>query len=320
MFKNLKIGVKITLGFTALLILLAFVTAMGYLGLRQVGAKADSRRLAKDTVVTILEARRDEKNFILRGGQDYLDKVAASVKKLITLAVALEASGLSKDQLSGVSAIHDGTKSYENAFTAYVAAQGKVAESEAQWGKAGERGVVELDAADRQLSDAFLRMHAAGVYFLKDRSDDQWKTFETSSTAFKSTLDRWMLSGKHGTDGQQLQSMLAEYLNSSAGIRTLFQQQAQLDSAMVDAGRAVIDSASKLAEQLTSQMNSTMAFSVLLMLVSAAGALALGILLSVFLTRGITRPLHRGVEFAQVVAGGDNFTDLGVLDLQPHWR
>jgi methyl-accepting chemotaxis protein len=312
MFKNLKIGVKITLGFVVMLVLLAFVTAMGFTGLRQVGAKVAGVRMAKDATITILQARRDEKNFIMRGGQDYVDKVAASVKSLNALVSTLASSGLSAEQLSNVSAIRDGTKSYENAFAAYVAAQLKVAQSKVQWRKSGEGVLAALDAANRQRSDEFLRMHMQAVYFLDDRSDDQWKTFQTSESAFKSGLDSWLASGKSGADGQRLQAMVAEYENTGADIRKLFQQQAQLDSAMVDAGRLVIDSASKLEVRLDSQMKSTSASSVLLMLVSAAGALALGILLSIFLTRGITKPLRSGVEFAQIVAGGDFSRQLDV--------
>jgi methyl-accepting chemotaxis protein len=303
--KNLRMGVKISLGFAALLILLAFATSMGFVELRQVGAKAKSERLAKDAVITILQARRDEKNFILRGGQNYIDSVHASVKKLDDLVVALQASGLSAEQLLNVSAARDGTKNYENAFAAYVGAQSRLAESEAQWKQDAETGVAELDAADRRLSNEFLRMHVAAVYFLKDRSDDGWMIFDTSSAAFKSVLDHWVVSGKHGTDGAQLQEMLTEYMKSSADIRSLFQQQAQLDSAMVDAGRVVIDRATKLGEQLSAQMNATFALSVLLVLASAVGALALGIVLSLFLTGAITKPLLRAVEFAQIVAHGD---------------
>ena len=35
---------------------------------------------AKDITISILEARREEKNYIIRGGKDYIDKVAVAAK------------------------------------------------------------------------------------------------------------------------------------------------------------------------------------------------------------------------------------------------
>ena len=312
MFKNMKIGTKIALGFAVLLALLAFVTVMGFTGLRQVGVKVTGMRAAKDASITILEARREEKNFIIRGGQDYVDKVGAAVKKLNAFSSALESSGLSAGQLLNVSAIRDGTKSYEAAFTEYVASQGKGEEAERHWKDVGEQAAAALGASNRQLGFEYLRTRLASAYFLEDRSEELWKTFETNLTAFMSAMSGWLASGKAGVEGQRLQATIEEYVSTGKAIRELFQQQAQLDAAMVDAGRLVIDSATKLETQLDSQLNSTSAFSVMLMLASAAGALVLGILLSVILTVGITRPLRRGVEFAQTVAGGDFSQQLGI--------
>ena len=75
MFKNIRFSVKIGGGFAVLLVLLCFVAAMGFTGLRQVRARI-AGMTAKDASIAILEARREEKNFIIRGGQDYIDKVA----------------------------------------------------------------------------------------------------------------------------------------------------------------------------------------------------------------------------------------------------
>src|SRR5271157_5680446 len=281
MLKNLKIGARIALGFAVLMVLLAFVTAMGFVGLREVGAKVAGVRAAKDTSITILEARREEKNFILRGGQDYVDKVKAAVAKLNALVSSLGASGLSSQELANVSVIRDGTTGYDKAFGAYVDGLTRTAEAEKQWKQVGEQLAGDLDPVNKQLGEEYLRVGIDAVYFLKDRSDDSWNIFESSASAFSSALDGWVASGKSGANGKQLQAKTAEYLTNGTDIRALFQELAKLDSAMVDAGRLVIDAAAKLESQLDSQMNSTLAFSILLMLVSAAFALALGILLSV---------------------------------------
>jgi hypothetical protein len=122
--------------------------------------------MVKGSVITILQARRDEKDFIRRGTQDYIDKVKPSVNSRNALVSALQTSSLSPEQLSNVAAIRDGTKKCENTFSDYVSTQVKLTESKAQWKQSGEMVVATLDAANKQPSDGFLRVHSAAEYFL----------------------------------------------------------------------------------------------------------------------------------------------------------
>ena len=74
MFKNMKLGTKIFGGFSVILILLALIAFVGYNSLQgvvdRVEKSDDVNRLVKD----MLEARAQEKNFIIRKDEQYVAK------------------------------------------------------------------------------------------------------------------------------------------------------------------------------------------------------------------------------------------------------
>ena len=117
MLKNLKFGVKIGGGFAILLLLLGVIAGVGYIALRTVQAKVITMKAAKDISIDILEARREEKNFIIRGGQNYIDLTLTAVKALNGSVGILDAAGLPSNQITEVKAIAQASKDYQAAFS-----------------------------------------------------------------------------------------------------------------------------------------------------------------------------------------------------------
>jgi methyl-accepting chemotaxis protein len=304
MFRNLRFGIKIGGGFALLLVLLVFVAGMGFNGLRLVRARIAGMAAAKDVSISILEARREEKNFILRGGQDYIDKVSAAVAGINASAKTLKSGGLTAGQGKMLDTIEKATTDYAAAFSSYVTVFFRSSDTAAKWKDQGDQLVGGLDAADRGVDEQFLLLRISAVYLLKDRTDDRWKAFQAAAAAFTPRMKQWVEGGKNG-DRNKVAGLYAAYLDSGTRLYKLWGTQAALDTTLVDAGRRVIDGATALENELETDMNRTAALSILLMLVSAGTALILGILLSLILTTGITGPLRKGVEFAQLVAGGD---------------
>ena len=303
MFRNLNVGTRISLGFAALLALMVFVTAMGFLGLRQVGEKSAGIRNVKNITAAILEARQEEKNFILRGSEDSVRKVDSSMKGLAGSASSLGAQDLSGEQRKSLSTIFKSSRNYSAAFATYVAARKLAAEAEKQWKTQGEEVAASLEAADKRLAIEFLRVRLASAYFVGDHS--AWASFEQSAATFQSMLDREMPAARQTMRAQQLRTQVTDYVQKGSDVRAQYQRQEQLDADMMDTGRQVIDAAANVETGFELQFSRTSTFSLLLMLASAAGALVIGIVVSILLTMGITRPLHKGIELAKLVAGGD---------------
>ncbi len=310
MFKNLKFGMKIGGGFAFLLVLLGFVAVMGFTGLRQVNAHIVGMKAAKDITISILEARREEKNFILRGGTDYLDRVAAATKKLDASIATLVASGLTASQSVHVTDIGKASRDYQSAFTSYVAAYNSVADASNQWKALGEQADQMLStSSSAQVNSAFLLLRLSAVYYLKDRNETRAKEFSSSADAFTALLGQWIGGGKAGANARKIAETSQAYVKIGQDLNGLFKRQADLDDAMVAAGRGVIDNAAKVESELEAELAHVSRLSTLLILVSTAGALLLGVLLAVVLTGSVTKPVREAVRFAGLLSSCD-FTEL----------
>ncbi len=86
MLKNLKVSTKIAIGFGIVII---FMLAVSYIGISGMNGTVDRVVKADDTnqlVKMIQKARQQEKNFILRGDQEYIESVNEIISSLINQA------------------------------------------------------------------------------------------------------------------------------------------------------------------------------------------------------------------------------------------
>lgn len=81
-FKNLKIGTKLTIGFSAILLLTIVTGFVGYRSLQIVNENSENSAKLSQLNIQMLEARRQEKNFELRGLEKYGTDTKNSVDKL----------------------------------------------------------------------------------------------------------------------------------------------------------------------------------------------------------------------------------------------
>jgi methyl-accepting chemotaxis protein len=121
--ENMKLSTKIFGGFIFLLLLTSVMAYLGWHNLRVLTADMEQRDALNLIMKNALEARRQEKNYILRGGQEYLGQVSHSFQAIKDLV----ASGRSAmpDQASQASFDHtlEALGLYETAFNHYVNAR-----------------------------------------------------------------------------------------------------------------------------------------------------------------------------------------------------
>ncbi|MDD2734625.1 MAG: methyl-accepting chemotaxis protein [Desulfuromonadaceae bacterium] len=116
MWKNWKIRTRISLGFILMLILLGLVGVSGYSSLHTVmdrGSKVDEVQLM---VINLLEARRHEKNLIIRKEADYRDKTLKATAEMKRQAEALKERFTHADNKKMMDDVIAGTTNYENSF------------------------------------------------------------------------------------------------------------------------------------------------------------------------------------------------------------
>jgi methyl-accepting chemotaxis protein len=118
--KNWTIGRQIAVGFTLVLILLCAVGYQGYSSLRAV---VDHSRKSDDMqamVKTLLEARRNEKNLILRKQSDYRDKTLSEIAEIKSQALLDKDRFVEANNKKLMDDVVASVTVYESAFRRYA--------------------------------------------------------------------------------------------------------------------------------------------------------------------------------------------------------
>ena len=122
---NLKLGTKIFGGFTLVIILLGVVALMGYQGISGMDERIQKEGGVNDIVELVLEARQAEKNFMMRGDEQYVAEVDDIIDRMRTRAN--ETKGLfddqyNKDQMDQILRV---SNEYDQSFDSFVESRHK---------------------------------------------------------------------------------------------------------------------------------------------------------------------------------------------------
>jgi len=346
MIKNLKLGVKLGAGFGLVLLLTALVAGMGVMGMAgiedRVGKSDDVNRLVKN----ILEARRQEKNFIIRRDAMYAERVGKIVADTHAQVAATRdkfTDAANKAQMDEVEAAVGG---YGNAFESLVKIQGdknaamqgmrsaarramdlaeelrtdmktQLAEL-LDSGKAGKEAVLDrvakADAANRIIK----RLLAARVdeknFVLTAEPAHQEANAKAYAEALATAQDvaGRFNSAANKAKAQDLIKSLEAYRTQFAGYATLVDQGGKADAAMVAAARKAGEVCQAAREDQKKKMIDEMSTAHTTILAMSGAALLLGIAAALLITRGITGPVRKGVDFASAMAQGDFTHDLDI--------
>ncbi|HUU41913.1 MAG TPA: methyl-accepting chemotaxis protein, partial [Desulfatiglandales bacterium] len=129
-FKDLKLSAKIGGGFAIVLILTLVIGILGWNGIGGVADRVDKGDDINRLVKIILTARQQEKNFIIRGDDKYIERVKEEVASLKDQAS--ETKGKFKDPLNKrqMDEVLAAVTEYEKEFGGYVDIEKKVREAE----------------------------------------------------------------------------------------------------------------------------------------------------------------------------------------------
>ncbi|MEA2104155.1 MAG: hypothetical protein U9P79_05905, partial [Candidatus Cloacimonadota bacterium] len=220
MFKNMKIGQKTIVGFVlvlAFLIVLAFVILSGLNKItKSVETSDDQNRLIK----YILEARREEKNYVLRGGKEYIAKVEAWIDKMNKQIDETEGT-LEED--AGIS---EAVAKYKNAFDQLQNTFGvNKTEVLPVWKEIGA-GFNKKILAIRSLSGAgtavseqaydvekcFILHRVAAVYYIGEGTEENWTAFQSDMAKTKSSVEKLVSLSNSSPKLKNMASEIDDYV------------------------------------------------------------------------------------------------------------
>jgi len=139
MLKGKSIGHKIYLGFGGVIALTVIIAVTGYSSLKQIKTRVTLYEGASQMNLELLEARRHEKNFILRGETSYLDKGYAAVERFFSIASGLKKLNLDKKEAEKIENANNSVKNYLDGFKSFAATSAQKKEADESMVKAARK-------------------------------------------------------------------------------------------------------------------------------------------------------------------------------------
>ncbi len=324
---NQKLGTKIFGGFGILLVLLAIISCAGLKAMTVVAGMWQKAEVSEDLVKMILEARRHEKNFIIRTDASYAQKVDDMVADFRNRAEKAIRQSDSETEKEGLQRALGELGKYAGAFHSYVdgkkAQDAVVVEMEA-------RSLAALKETDSILTDQKNQLDELLKYAGEGGSEgaisDKKTKMEDANRIAKWFLEVRGFEKEFAVSGDkkhrvEVESRIAKILEISKDLRSRFKQQVNLDqtdkviasvqaysqsfakyasladqkkaadSTMVDSARAVQEICDKARLEFASDMSRSTRYARMIILSVSGLALLAGIILSSLLTWAITRYL-----------------------------
>ena len=329
---NVKLGTKIFGGFGMLSILLLVIACVGLGALRIVVNNWHKADLADEQIKTILEARRHEKNFVIRGDLEYVKNVETLAADFRKKAEQSTDRNISREEKKVQEQSLDEMNKYISAFHDYVAARKAQYEAVADMGSRSLEVLSEVQAivtdqksqldellkktgdtdSSVQINDKRSKIedvNRMATAFMEARSFE--KEYVASGDAKQRTeaekrITQVLDIAKELRSGLKQQTNIAQIDKISASIRAYSEglsklakldgRKATADQKMVNAARALQEVCDKARAEFMDEMNRNVSRAMFILTTGAGSGLLIGIFLSVFLTRAITKPLKEVIK------------------------
>ena len=312
--KNMKIGIKLLLGFFAVIVLTIVVGLAGWIGLSGVSKRADNTETMGSIVQYILEARREEKNFIIRKDDASIKKQADAYEKTIALAKQAKDQFTLKKHRDQMDQIIEQVNNYQKAFLTYVETENAKNQAMEKMRQAARQVLANAEnlkslrqsnteLANELIINLLMARKAEKEYIISN--DEKYKTDQKQySVAAKNYAER-IYNQQSTENNHQLLSYVQNYNSAFDQFVSLLDNQTEMDKTMVATARQAIATCKETQQEQVMLMEAETARSFSIIGIFTLLAIALSIIITYAITSAIVNPVKKGVEFAQNIAGGD---------------
>ncbi|WP_242012220.1 methyl-accepting chemotaxis protein [Pseudodesulfovibrio cashew] len=320
MFANMTIRTKLYVSFSLLTILILGLGSVAWFTMRQTTGLVLGVRDANGMVKLLLESRRQEKNYIIRGDKAYIERVENNISQLLSIAEEMRQRTTVPKDLAALAEVVASGKDYAGAFAALTKlTRQKTAEEAALTRSAEELTNLAatsqeraIDAGDTEQARSFgaLERHAvaftravhnvlSGADAMGETAGTELAAFEAVETSEPGSMERFAAAIETARD------TLSRYQQTSTSLT-------ETDAALVSSARKVIALCDDfLSRQQTIMEEETSRTEIA---VASVGGLALLIacLAALTIPPAISRSIRDGILFAEGMARGDLTRDMDI--------
>ncbi|HAT10908.1 MAG TPA: hypothetical protein DCS97_10025 [Planctomycetes bacterium] len=322
---HLSLSAKLILGFAVILLIAALAGAVAVWSIRAIDQTSDAAIAVGKVDIAILECRRSEKDFILRGRgkpagdeKDAVEKHADAVRALAASEANVAGCVLTDGQRDLLAVVGPLRTHYAMQFADLITAVERRESAFADWRQlgwdftaaiqvaraTGGLSASELALLDQEVVQPFLLLRITAVYLLATRADAQWDGYQKQLAVVRGSFDRFASGAPSAAAlSASIKTLLARYAAAGAEFHAGMLAQRTAESAMSKAGRSIQVSLAPLAASLTEAQHAQIARSYLLMGILGLGMMLAAIFVAWAVMRTVARPV--GAAARQLVAAGE---------------
>ncbi|PWK97003.1 methyl-accepting chemotaxis protein-2 (aspartate sensor receptor) [Pantoea allii] len=317
-FENLKVGKKLMLGFGLILLLSLAVAICGIKNLNDISVRAEKLRELKSVNDRFSQAKdarlqfvktHDEKFIVLN--EDMLKEVDQNLKNLgvfrwddsqqaMITAMPSAIATYRQKRAGTVQAVRDGTQALTNLSVAdEMRAIGQLAASN----NGDAQTAAALQEINKHLSGVAVRVKLFGLEH-KDEDRNVLSSFLTETVGLIAQIK----SRLNPADAAAIDKISEQLVIKQADISAMMASVKAGEEATAElaaAGKTLTDMSNALFTQQLDATNHDARQAVWLMATIVIGAIIAGILIALFITRQLTRPLSELLHIARQMARGD---------------
>ncbi len=332
MFANLRIAVKLGIGFGLLLLFTAVVASVGWFSLGSIADRADKVEKVNFIVSETLLARMDVLYFMDAKDQGRIEQFKKRVEAIVTQAAALKSVFANPANREKMDAITMAIKNYEDGFAKYIAADRsrdatvkEMVAAATGLQQSAEALTVRANAESSQGAGGLAGTKLAGITqnFLLSRIEVLyylWRGDKARTDNAKASLDAVMAAGRDlaalGASAEE-KALLADIVSKAEAYKIRIDdvvkagdaQAALVKDMAAMAGNVSSQAEGALAAQKESMATESRQANVINLSVSAVAVLV-GVLFAFFITRAIKNGVNRAYRVAENVAAGNTEEDV----------
>ena len=153
---------------------------------------------------------------------------------------------------------------------------------------------------DRGFVQPFLQLRVGATFLLVTGAEQQWTDLVTQLEAVKEGLGKWSTLAKGTPQLEALAKALGGYIQQYESAATSYHgglvTEREAVKTLAEAAKSVVGETNTLNAQMSQQMQATTSRTLAVVMTMGIGALVIGVLLAVFITRSIVKPISRIIE------------------------
>ncbi len=318
MFRDLKLAIKIGGGFAVVLFLTVIIGALTIMSLQQL-----QRTSYKNDKTSLIVERMQAgtvagKNFVITKLDTHRAEVQSNMEEIVAMATDLQKKEKAKDQIAAFASIIAGAEDYKKNFNDYAKYEEEKSAKEAQMVEAAgrlENMLIELHTRVPSRGDSISQLVV--LLYRARLSVNKYLLYKdvTSIQSMQAILGEQrtnVIAIRNAVSGNADRELIDEivkvsdaYEKDATDYVTLCADQEVSRQKAADGGSLTSKTATAVSDAAAAKMSSLMGSTILFVIIIIIVAILIGILMAVIITRSITGAMRKGVDFAQLVAGGD---------------